>query len=157
MSAYFAGAAGLFFMSGLRVSAQSLGECLFVILTIFLIQAAAGFIFSSIAHSFLDMSGHSGTAAGLFVLFGISDLAWTLLVPLAIYNSLLPASAGLSAVFFIAVSAVNIYLKTEFIKHMYGVGRFTAFFAVTIPYLLTAGICMSVVLFGILWLALLVV
>lgn len=151
VAGYFIGALSLFVMHGMNLSVHSLSGGFFLLAVLFSIQLLAGIVFASIVHLFMEAWGHRGDAAGLFVIFGLSDIAWTLLVPALILQSLLTAGR-LGAVVFLFVTAIHLYVRTLGVGSVYNAGKWKSFFAVVMPYIVVGAAMTAVSVFTLTWL-----
>jgi len=94
-----------------------------------LILAAA-----AVLHFLLDMSGARGDSGALFVHLGLSELAWTALVPcILIAQSLSPHSPWPVRLSFIAVGFWSLALKARALRDEYGVGEARAWATLIMP------------------------
>lgn len=134
------GGAGLF-------AAQALAERLVLLpfswyscALVVLWELAAGFLLTAVLHLILDMGGFRGSAAGLFVLLGVAELAWTLALPLLLLSRLAgPRSPWAATGIFLFVGLLSLSLKARGIKDNYGVSLGRAWLTLSLPYLAVAG------------------
>ncbi|MBI4050909.1 MAG: hypothetical protein HY400_00225 [Elusimicrobia bacterium] len=110
-------------------------------------QLACGFFLTAALHLLTEVSGGQGSAVGLFILFGLSDLVWALAVPLCLILGLfLPVRGWIFSVLFMFLGFANFYLKARSIHDNYGVSSGKAWMLLSLPYLFVLGI--PVLLFG---------
>lgn len=112
----------------------------------------AGFLSSAVIHWLAEGFGGKGRALPLFVLLGLSELAWALVLPLAF---LLRAAAPGSAFAFPAcmafVGAGVLCLKARSIRLNYGLGPGSSWLVLLLPFLLAAAalaLTLSLTLWG---------
>lgn len=147
---YFAGALSLLAALEMAGGGYSLPGVLFLLAAVFMVQSAGGFVTASIVHSFMDAYGRKGSSSGLFILFGISDLAWTLLVP----GVIIAGAAGnwkWGLLFFVLAGAVNIYARAAAVRRSYNAGRVESLLAVCAPYLIACAGLAAFFIFGLAW------
>lgn len=152
MAGYFIGALSLFVMHGMNLSIHSLSGGFFLLAVLFFIQVLAGIVFASIIHLFMEAWGHRGDAAGLFVIFGISDIAWTLLVPALIVQSFLIAGRGYGTLVILFVTGIHLYVRTLCVGSVYNAGKWKSFFAVVMPYVVICACLAAISVFSLTWL-----
>lgn len=97
-------------------------------------HVAAGFLLTAAVHLILSMGGARGSAAALFVLFGLAELAWALALPLALLLRLAARSAWLGTAAFLAVGFLSLSLKARSLQDNYGIGPGRAWFTLGLPY-----------------------
>lgn len=103
-------------------------------------ELAVGFLLTAVLHLILEMGGVRGSAAGLFVLLGVSELAWTLAVPLLLLaRAAGPGSPWAATGIFLLVGLLSFSLKARGIKDNYGVSLGRAWVTLSLPYLAVAG------------------
>lgn len=111
-----------------------------VSLTVLLVwHLGVGIMQTALVHLVAEVSGGEGRAAGLFVLLGLSELAWALVLPgVLVVQAFFPdANWGISAVF-LAVGILCLWLKLRSIQLNYRIGGVHALFALLFPYLAVA-------------------
>lgn len=106
LAGFFLGSLCLFLwlgMSGVHYSAVT-GTLLFI--CIFFLQTAAGAAAGGLTHFFMEIMGGRGSAAGLFAILGLSNMLWSLLLPVSFIRGAMGGSlAGAGwAVFVIALA-----------------------------------------------------
>ncbi|MFH1618843.1 MAG: hypothetical protein ABIG11_02965 [bacterium] len=146
---YAAGALGFFAAAGIW---NLIPSGFFFLMPVFIFQTFWGFLAAATAHLFLESTGgEQGKAAGLFVLFGVSDLVLTLMVPAALLTAAFAgSSAALSA--FTTVFCLHFCARIFAVRCVYGCGAFRAFTAVLLPYAALAAGTGLVLLSGLAWL-----
>ena len=89
------------------------------------------FFFAAGIHLFLEMTGAGGAALKLFLLFGVTELFWAVLIPLAFMSKLdylNPALGFLLCFIFIVVARISL------IRRLYSISRPKALLSVAMPY-----------------------
>lgn len=99
-------------------------------------KLSAGFLLVAVLHLILEMEGFKGSAAGLFVLFGMTELAWAAAVPLLLIARLAAGNWpwAATAVFFV-VSLASLSLKARSLKDHYRLSAGRAWLTLSLPYL----------------------
>jgi len=101
-----------------------------------LITVTYGFFLTAALHLIVEMNGKSGSAAGLFTLFGMAELSWALAVPLALVGHLLRGAVpGVFPAIFFAVGLTSFYLKARSLRLNYSLSQGKAWFVLCLPYL----------------------
>ena len=99
-----------------------------------------GFLLAAVLHLILELQGHEGDAVALFILFGLADLSWALMVPLTLLLRLVGRSSWPITAAFILVGFLSLSLKARGIQDGYRVTAGKAWFTLSLPYLtLVAG------------------
>lgn len=108
--------------------ASLVAVCLWSVLTGFLLAAAL--------HLLADAYGHAGSGAGLFVLIGLSELVWALVLPCALVLKAgrLDSIPALMALLSLA-GLLNMRLKARSIRHIYGISATRAWGLLMLPYI----------------------
>ena len=89
------------------------------------------FFFASGIHLFLEMTGAGGNALKLFLLFGLTELFWAVLIPLgflAKLDYLNPVADFLLCFIVIVVARISV------IRRLYAISRPKALLSITMPY-----------------------
>lgn len=118
------------------------------------LSLGAGFVFASVVHLFLEMTGARGDAIKLFFLLGLTDFFWALLIPLGLMAKLgylSPASDFLLC--FIVVSAARI----SAIRLLYYTATPKAVLSISLPYAALFAGCFLLFVYGIVYLVWLVI
>ncbi len=148
---YFAGTLG-FFVYLRMFSAVPPGALSFCVVLLFVL--GANFVFASMMHLFMDMTGAGGSAARLFLAFGCSDLLLSLLVPLAFFAKLGYVNAFLAlCLCFLLV----IYARVRLVRRLYPVSTAKALLAVWLPYAGLSAFFFTAFTYSMVWLVWLVV
>lgn len=98
-------------------------------------KVAMGFVLAAVIHLILELQGLKGDAGALFILFGLADVAWALVVPgvmiaRAVSRSTLPVS-----IVFLAVGFLTLSLKARSLQDGYKISSGRAWFMLGLPYL----------------------
>jgi hypothetical protein len=102
-------------------------------------KISAGFVLAAVVHQILEMGGKTGSAAALFVLFGMADLAWALAVPLLLLaRAFASGSSWLVTGIFLAVGFFVLVLKVRGIQDNYRVTAGRAWVSLGLPYVAVA-------------------
>jgi len=95
----------------------------------------SGAVMTALLHLIADALGGQGRASSLFVLLGLSDLGWALLLPAALLSrALLPGSLWPFPLMFLFAGTVTLLLRIRSVKDNYGIGLGRAWLAVLLPY-----------------------
>jgi hypothetical protein len=98
-----------------------------------------GLLQAAVVHVVAEASGGEGKVVPLFVLLGLSELAWALVLPgVLVVQAFFPDSPWAIAGLFFAVSLIVMYLKVRSIVLNYGFGVLQALFALIFPLLAAA-------------------
>lgn len=98
-------------------------------------KLGAGFLLAAVVHAVLEFSGAAGSAAALFVLFGMADLVWALAIPLLlIARAFAGGSSWLVTMVFIVVGFYTVVLKVRGIQDAYHVTPGRAWTSISLPY-----------------------
>jgi len=127
--------------------AYTVPDVVMLFMAIFIVQLLTGFVTTSMSHLMMEALNHSGSAMSLFVVFGICEVTWALLVPLAIFSRAFDMKLDMT--FFTLVAGVNIYLKAWIVDNVYGAGTWKSLLAVLLPYIAAgAAFFAAIVSFG---------
>ncbi|MFH2204205.1 MAG: hypothetical protein ABIJ96_13890 [Elusimicrobiota bacterium] len=101
-----------------------------------------GILQTGLVHVVAEVCGGKGRAVSLFVMLGLSELAWALVLPgVLVVQAFFPDSRwGLPVVSFF-VSVICIFLKVRCIRLNYRFGSLQAWFSILFPYLAVAAAC----------------
>lgn len=148
---YFAGTLGVF--TFLRMfSAVPPGIMSFlVVLTLLL---AFNYFLASSIHLFMDFTGARGSAARLFLAFGLSDYFLALLVPAAFFAKLHFLSAFL---WFCFCVLVMFYARVRLLRRLYPVSTNKALLSLWLPYAGLGAVFFTAGVYSIAWLVWLIV
>lgn len=103
-------------------------------------KLAAGFLLAAVVHVIVDMGGVAGSAASLFVLFGLADLAWTLAVPLVLIARVFSTSSWVVTGIYLALGVLTLSLKARGLQDNYRINPGRAWLTLGLPYVLALGI-----------------
>lgn len=106
-----------------------------------------GFLYAAVAHASLSFMGGRGSAAGLFIIMGLTEFAALLLVPLGLVAA--AANFGglaLGGLFYMAVLVLQYYMLTVFIRRTYLTSTGRALTALFAPWALLLGLAFLLVL-----------
>lgn len=104
-------------------------------------ELTAGFILAAMVHVILEMGGAIGSAPALFVLFGMSDLAWALSIPLLLVTrAFFGGSSWLVTAVFLGVGFYAVVLKVRGIQDNYHVSPGRAWMSLSLPYVAVVAI-----------------
>lgn len=109
-------------------------------------KVVAGFVLVSILHLIVEMSGKTGSAASLFVLFGLADLSWAVAVPAVMIARALSAPAWAVTAIFLMIGLVQFGLKARGLQDNYQLAPSRAWLTLSIPYLAT--VALTLVMFS---------
>ncbi|OGR87799.1 MAG: hypothetical protein A3J74_02070 [Elusimicrobia bacterium RIFCSPHIGHO2_02_FULL_57_9] len=122
--------------------AQALSQRLFFSVSwsscalVLLWKLSAGFLLVAVLHLILDMEGYQGSAAGLFVHFGLAELAWAMAIPMIIVARLSPGGfSWIAPLIFFFVGLLSIGLKARSLQDNYNLSAGRAWMTLSIPYL----------------------
>jgi len=110
-----------------------------ITLTLLLLwELAMGFVLTAVLHLIAEMEGRQGSAAELFVLFGMANLIWGLAIPLVmVFMSVLPRPHWPVTAVFLIVGFFNLSLKARSLQDTYQVSSGRAWVTLILPYLAT--------------------
>lgn len=95
----------------------------------------AGFGLTAALHLLADAQGYSGSGAGLFVLIGFSELAWAMVLPVALVLKAVRLDSWFALLLLLSVvGIVNMRLKARSIRHVYGISAARAWGLLALPY-----------------------
>ncbi|MBI4056603.1 MAG: hypothetical protein HY399_03550 [Elusimicrobia bacterium] len=135
--AYLVGAVSLFLSRCLAHRGFLMEPGLPLFLWICFWQLSLGFFLTALAHLFVEMGGGSGSAKGLFVLLGLSELVWAVTLPVVLILGLfLPVQGWEVSSAFLIFGFLNLFFKAKSIQVNYGVPSSRAWFILALPYLL---------------------
>jgi hypothetical protein len=98
-------------------------------------ELATGFLLASVLHMISDMEGSSGSASGLFILLGMANLVWALLVPAAmLLMAAFPRNGWPLTAAFLLVGYFNLSLKARGVRDCYGVSLGRSWMTLLLPY-----------------------
>ena len=99
-------------------------------------ELATGCALVAFVHLIADFQGRRGSASELFVLFGLADLAWALVVPAVfILTAVCPRAHWLLAASFLIVGYYNLSLKARCLRDAYQMSLGRAWVTLALPYL----------------------
>jgi hypothetical protein len=125
----------------LSILSFSWSSCLLILIWRF----SAAFLFTAVLHLILEMGSVRGSAVALFVHLGLSELAWGLILPLAIIGQLTTGYASWAMPGAIFLGAIlNLGLKARAIRDNYHVGLSRAWLTLCLPYFATVGMVLLV-------------
>jgi len=105
--------------------------CLFM-----LWELGAGFALVALLHLIVEMEGAQGSAAGLFVLFGMANLVWALALPLAlVLIAACPRAHWPLTAAFLLAGCYSLSLKARSLQDVYQVSAGRAWVTIIPPYL----------------------
>ena len=110
-------------------SAVPPGACSFI--GILILVLGVNFFFASGIHLFLEMTGACGNALKLFFLLGLTELFWSVLIPLgfmAKLDYLSPVTDFLLCFIVIVVARISV------IRRLYAISRSKALLSISMPY-----------------------
>jgi hypothetical protein len=95
----------------------------------------SGAVMTALLHLIADAAGGEGRASSLFVLLGLSNLGWTLILPAALLSrALLPGSVWPFSLMFLFAGGLTFLLRVRSVRDNYGIGIGRAWLAVLLPY-----------------------
>jgi hypothetical protein len=152
MLGYFAGTLGLFVY--LRLFAAVPPGVMSFLAALGLVLAA-NFLLVGVMHLFLDLTGAGkGSAARLFLAFGLTDYFLALLVPLAFFAKLGVLGAFL---WFLLCALLVFYARVRLVRRLYTVSANKAVLSVWLPYAGFCGVFFLLFVYSIAWLVWLVI
>lgn len=99
-------------------------------------KLAQAFVLVALLHLLLELQGAKGSAAGLFVLCGMADLAWALAVPATLLaQAFVPQPGWTVTGLFAAIGLLSFSLKARAIQDVYRVSAGRAWTTLSLPYL----------------------
>lgn len=102
-------------------------------------RLAAGFLMAGTLHLLADAFGGEGRASSLFVLFGLSELPWSLALPAALLLRLSPWDGRLAPWLLLSVvGTISLSLKARSLGWNYGLSSGKAWLLLLSPYLAAA-------------------
>ena len=102
--------------------------CLWTVLT--------GFLLTATLNLLAEAWGGSGSGVALFVLVGMSELAWALVLPCALVLKAVRLDGWVSLFWLILFAAVaSLRLKARSLRHVYGLSGTRAWALLLIPYI----------------------
>lgn len=148
---YVAGTLGLF--AFLRMfSAVPPGFMSFSVVLMLLL--AFNYFLAASIHLFMDFTGAKGSAARLFLAFGLSDYFLALLVPLAFFAKLQVLSAFL---WFCVCLLLLLYVRVRLVRRLYPVSANKALLSLWLPYAGLGMVLFTAGVYSIAWLVWLVI
>ncbi len=148
---YFAGTLGVFTFLRMFSAVPPGAMSFMVVLTLLL---AFNYFLASSIHLFMDFTGARGSAARLFLAFGLSDYFLALLVPLAFFAKLQLLNAFL---WFCLCLLVVFYARTRLVRRLYPVSTNKALLSIWLPYAGLGAVVFTVGVYSIAWLVWLIV
>ncbi|MBI4424739.1 MAG: hypothetical protein HY554_13485 [Elusimicrobia bacterium] len=104
-----------------------------------------GFLLAASLHLLADSWGLAGSGTGLFVLIGLSELAWTLVLPVALVLKALGLDSWFTAFLLLGLAgALSMRLKARSLRHVYGLTAPRAWSLLLLPYLGVCGVAAAV-------------
>jgi hypothetical protein len=103
-------------------------------------KVITGFVLTAVLHMIVEMSGKTGSAASLFVLFGLADLSWALAVPLVLIARAFGASPWVGTIIFLGIGILQLSLKARGLQDNYQLAPGRAWLTLSMPYLATAAL-----------------
>lgn len=98
-------------------------------------ELATGFMLAAVLHMICDMEGNSGSASGLFILLGMANLVWALLVPATmLLMAAFPRNHWPLTATFLLVGYFNLSLKARGLRDSYGVSLGRSWMTLILPY-----------------------
>lgn len=95
-----------------------------------------GFVLAGSLHLFADAWGLSGSGTGLFVLIGLSELTWALILPCALVLKAVGLDGWLSVLALVSIAGVlSMRLKARSLRWVYGISAARAWSLLALPYL----------------------
>ena len=97
--------------------------------------ALTGFLLTATLNLLAEAWGHAGSGVALFVLVGMSELAWALVLPGALILRAFGLDGWLSAFALLVVAGIeSMRLKARSLRHVYGISGARAWSLLLIPY-----------------------
>jgi hypothetical protein len=97
-------------------------------------KVAAGFLLTAVVHSIAEMSGSTGSASSLFVLFGMADLSWALAIPLILLSRAFGGASMSSTGIFFLIGLLSLSLKARSLQDNYHISSGRAWVTLGLPY-----------------------
>ncbi len=95
-----------------------------------------GFLLTGALHLLADAQGHAGSGVGLFVLVGLSELVWALILPASLILRAVRLDSILSAALLLLIAGVlSMRLKARSVRHIYGISATKAWSLLMLPYI----------------------
>ena len=108
-------------------------------------KIVAGFLLAAILHLILELQGLKGDVVGLFILFGLADLAWGLTVPLVLVLKSFSDSNWPVTGAFMLVGFLSLSLKARSLQASYRISSGRAWFTLGLPYVAAVALGMLAV------------
>jgi len=141
LAGYAAASLSVFLAHGVAGSNGILGFSLAALGMLLLSRLALGVLLTGLVHMAAETFGGNGRALPLFVLMGLSDLAWTLLLPATLLMQVAAVhSRWMAAAVFLGIYWLCLSLRARSIRHNYRVGALKAWAALLSPYAAAAGL-----------------
>lgn len=132
---YLLSALAVFLSHALSGRLYVLGPSIASLTLLALWHLGMGAAMSALAHLIAEGLGGKGRALSLFVLFGLCDLAWSVLLPLTLLGlALLPGFSWLAGVLTVLIGYWVLWLKARSISHNYGIPLAKAWTTLCLPY-----------------------
>lgn len=130
----------------------SLTSFLFAFIIWFLSNIVLNFVLAALCNLLLEMTDNKASALGIFILLGLSQLIWSLLVPCFIFARAFAPLMPWTALFVLAIFAAQIYFVLNSIKQIYGISKASSLFAFIFAFILpfAAAFCFVVFIVGVL-------
>ena len=97
-------------------------------------KIVAGFLLAAVLHLILELQGLKGEVVGLFILFGLADLAWALAVPVVLVLKAMGGSRWLVTGAFLVIGFLSLSLKARGLQDSYKISPGRAWFTLGLPY-----------------------
>lgn len=150
LAGYLFSALGLFLAEALTGKTGLLGPTLVGLSAILVWHLGSGVVQTALAHIVSEASGGRGRVLSLFVLMGLSELGWALVLPgVLVMQAFFPEARWSVHLVFGGAWLVVVWLKLRSIRQNYGFGALPACFALLFPYVALAGSMAFVLLIAI--------
>lgn len=130
------------FLASRLVEGSGMSEgALFLLGFMFIWRLGTGIVLTAVVHFIAESMDGEGKGVPLFVLMGLSELTWTLLLPgTMLILAFLPGSRWAGTALFGIVGLVCLGAKARSVAHNYGFGALKAWFSLLVPYLAVAAV-----------------
>lgn len=141
LAGYGAASLSIFLAHGVSGSTGFLGVSLAALAAVLLTRLALGVLLTGLVHMAAEAFGGKGRVLPLFVLMGLSDLAWTLILPATLLLEAASIHSRVAATgLFLCIYGLTLSLRVRSIMYNYRVGAVRAWLALLSPYAAAVGL-----------------
>ena len=131
---FLIGGLSVFIAQALTHRLHILSFSLISLTAVLLWKILMGFLLAAVLHLILELQGMKGDVVALFILFGLADLCWGLMIPLVLLLRLFGHSGTTITASFMLVGFLSLSLKARGLQDSYHVTPGKAWFTLSLPY-----------------------